>query len=201
MTAKNTKTPEEIAADKKAAQAKRAKTIADKKAAAEAAKKGGAAPVAGGEVAPAKTTTRVLTQEDFDKTPNLLAEGFKVGDTVEIEDENPAAPAPKNAPAAPAKTTDSVDILNGRQYIRTYSEEVHGDEFLDLANGLAEREGYQVVDSSSIESVAVSYRAVDKKTGVQYATSRVFSEAANGEDFKDQALAFKNNVNADTVTV
>lgn len=153
-----------------------------------------------------KTVKKILTQEDLDLNPQLLAEGYKVGDEVEVEDENAGdagvdAAATTNKVAAPKKNAVSVDIVKGGiEYIRTYSAEVHGEDFQELAEEyIAGHKDTAIADSDKIEIVIVNYRHTDKKTGVSTDTQKSFS-GRDGENFKELALIFKNEVNG-TVTI
>lgn len=213
----STRTPEQIkAATEKAKATKLANAAkktagATKPAASKAAVKSGAK-VAGGAItdpAPA-TVKKVLTQEDLDLQPNLVAEGYKVGDEVEVEDENAGDPgiaaAADNKIDEPEADATSVDIVKGNQYIRTYSQEVHGDDFHSLAESYIASPANsdisgeaQIVNSDGIKVVVVNYRQLDKKSGVSTDTARSFSLERNGEEFKNQAIAFKNEVNGSAV--
>lgn len=178
------------------------KPTTPKKAAGTAKKAAGAAVKA----AEPKIIKKTLTQEDLDLNPQLLADGYKVGDEVEVEDENAGdegvnAAATANKVTAPKKNAVSVDIIkNGSEYIRTYSAEVHGEDFHDLADEYLEgHPNTEIADSDKINIVIVNYRVTDKKSGVSTDTQKSFS-GKDGEDFKEQALAFKNEVNG-TVTI
>lgn len=171
MTAK---TPEQKAAAKAAKEAKKAEKAA------------------GGAIAKApKTVEKVLTQEDFDLDNTLAGQGYKIGDKVMVEDENVDAPdvVSGNKVAAPKKAADSVDIIKGNEYVRTYTREIHGDDFMDAAREYVEgHKGSAMADSDSITGVNVVYRAIDKKTKASYETSRPFTDKA-------EALRFRNEVN------
>lgn len=155
---------------------------------------------AGAEVPEVKTVKKTLTAEDI----SLLGsnpDGYKVGDIVEVEDENANDAgvndaADVNKVKAPTKSATEVDIIKGgSEYVRTYSKEVHGADFLDLAkefiSGHADTE---IADSDSVKIVVVRYRIQDKKTGVSTNTQKSFS-SADGEDFKAKAIIFRNEMN------
>lgn len=153
-----------------------------------------------------KLVDKTLTQEDLDLQPELVAEGYKVGDVVQVEDENAddtgvAQAAKVNKVAAPSKTATEVDIIkSGIEYVRTYSEDVHGEDFMELADQYCEGHTDSAkADSDKIKIVIVNYRVTDKKSGVTTDTQKSYS-GSMGEDFKAQALAFKNEVNG-TVTI
>lgn len=142
------------------------------------------------EVAP-KVEKRVITQEDFDADPTIAASGYKVGDEVEVEvdsteDELDEAAA-TNKPEAPKKATKSVDILKGNaEYIRTYSEGVHGEDFMALAKEfIAGHANTTIVDSDSIKKVIVNYKAVDRKSGITFTQTQVFTS-------KESAILLRN---------
>lgn len=155
-----------------------------------------------------KTVPHVITQDDLDADPGLVADGFKVGDEVEtiegVESEEAATAeaAASNALKAPSKKAEAVDvILGGTHYLRTYSLKNHGEDFLDLAKQFADQsEDRSIVDSSGIEKLVVSYEAVDrastenpKGTGALVTKNRKFT-AEDGEDFKERAVRFNNEV-------
>jgi len=67
----------------------------------------------------------------------------------------------ENAPKG-AESEDSVDIVkNKNQYIRTFSLELHGEDYEDLAKEFVEHypnRGYEVVPSSTVVNLGVNYR-------------------------------------------
>ncbi len=102
--------------------------------------------------------------------------------------ETPVQEAPKN-------TKEAVDVVkNDVEYIRTYSPEVHGENFLDLANefiGKPSHPNCKLVPSSSVKSVVVEHR-VEQKNDAGVTTGFV-TKSERFED-KDAAIAYKNEV-------
>ncbi len=114
------------------------------------------------------------------------------------------SPAPKD-PAeipTPKQAGDSVDILKrGNIYTRTYSKDVHGKDFLELAESFVNNPNhalreYSIVPSSTITSLAVRYREkedFDKPLDKQKPDSPIIEkEKTFGEDEKEEAIAFAN---------
>ncbi len=183
----------------------KAKIAADKKAAKAAAKN---VPALGATQPAPLTKDHIITQEDLNNDPSLEADGVKVGDVVQVEAENDPEEAAEavssNKIAAPKKGAKEVDVLRGTEYIRTYSEEVHGDDFMDLAQGLLDhspQKEYSLHDSSAVSAILVSYRVQDKKSGIWSNEVRAFTSAKDGVNFKEVALGFKNSVKDGVATV
>lgn len=157
------------------------------------------------EEAPApKQVERILTQEDFDINPQLADDGLKVGDKVLVEDENDEAAAEEalhgnDLKPAPKGATE-VDVISKGKYVRTFSREAHGKDFMEVARAFAGKHGAELVDADGITVAVVEYRAIDKKTGVSFPTARAF-HASSGPGFKAEALRFRNEVNGDSVIV
>lgn len=130
-----------------------------------------------------------LTAEDLELNPEYVAQGYAVGDTVEVEDAEGSSnsdieDAQVSVPQKPKKGAKSVDVINGETYIRTYSEAVHGEDFNELAQEfISTRVGYTIVDSESIKSLVVHFRSVDEKSGRSFDSQRVFNS-------KEGAIAF-----------
>lgn len=132
-----------------------------------------------------KLEKKVLTAEDFELDPSLANEGYQIGDTVEVEvetteDEADAAVS-ENAIVEPKKGATSVDIVKSDvEYIRTYSEGVHGEDFMDLAKEFVlGHPNTKIVASESIKKLNVHYKALDKKTGVTFTKVEVCSSKEN----------------------
>lgn len=140
------------------------------------------------------TRTVVLTAEDLEINPDLATQGYKVGDAVEVEDENDTdaeAKVAPNAPKAAKADLDEVDVIEGTRYVRSYSEAVHGPDFRDLAEEFcSKRVDAKIVDPATVKSVVVAYRSLDKKTGVSFHTTRRFTD-------KREALRFAAEQNGD----
>lgn len=143
------------------------------------------------EVAP-KVEKRVLTKEDFELDTTLAAQGFKVGDEVEVEVESTEdevdAAAAENKPEEPKKTSTSVDIIKGNvEYVRTYSEGVHGEDFMALAKEFVSgHPNTKIVDSASIKKVIVNYKAVDRKSGITFTQTQVFTSKESAIQLRNQ---------------
>jgi hypothetical protein len=104
------------------------------------------------------------------------------------EDEETIESAPQAAPepTVAAKGGKSVDIIKGGEYVRTYSLEDHGKDFMKLAEEFVTKdERYSIAKPGQVKEVIVSYRVENKKTGVFTPISESFTDRA-------QAIAFKN---------
>lgn len=110
------------------------------------------------------------------------------GDQTTPENPTPAPVTPDAAPveasqpqATPAVSLDIVRLDNAgaRQYVRTYSQAIHGDGFATLAQEFLSKfsnsGNYQAVDSESITNVAVMYRIQDS-TGIYVTKAENFSD-------------------------
>lgn len=85
-------------------------------------------------------------------------------DESEEDDDSKKSESPK----AKAPKGEFVDIVSGEEYIRTYSKEVHGDDFLKLAESFANQASKRerkMLDAGEIKSLRVSFRVQDKKPG------------------------------------
>ena len=100
-----------------------------------------------------------------------------------------------------AKTAeiDAYDILVGEKYVRTYSQEVHGDDFKALAEGFITKKfkggAYSMVPSHTIAEVEVRYREkedaelpLDKQN-----PDKPFIDKSRKFGDKEAALSFKSN--------
>ncbi len=71
-----------------------------------------------------ETIPHIVTEEDLVNNPDLVTEGIKVGDEIQI-------PKPS---ATDTQEIDHTDIYDDAdQFVRQYSREVHGDNFAELA--------------------------------------------------------------------
>lgn len=80
----------------------------------------------------------------------------------------PAPPSEVASAPSPAEVSDedfgdSVDVLQNKNFIRYFSREVHGDDFLELAKQLVAKpdyakRNYRLVPSSQIQVLEVRYR-------------------------------------------
>ncbi len=70
------------------------------------------------------------------------------------------------APQAPTNAGDSVDIVSGdapnTRYIRTFSKEVHGDDFKKLAENYVAKHKGGIVPSKSVKAVRVRWEEVER---------------------------------------
>lgn len=123
----------------------------------------------------------------------------------------PAAPAEPAAPAAPVNKRDagdSVDIMVGKTFIRYYSKEVHGENFLDLAKELCGKpeyatRGYTIVPSSDNELFEVRYREkedAEKPLDDQDPDAPTVDKSRRFED-REEALSFRSNKSGSIVAV
>lgn len=153
--------------------------------------------------------SHVVTQEDMDLNPSLAEQGVKVGDIILVEDQesqngdtdvNTDVNTETNTIIPPSKGTTEVAVVKNGHFIRSYSKEIHGEDFLALAGDMATKINADLCDAKGLSVAIVYYRTVDKNTGVSFETSKVFTEAL-GTDFKEQALNFKNEMNGNSVVV
>lgn len=92
---------------------------------------------------------------------------------------------------------DSVDVLSGKNFIRYYSKETHGADFLKLAQGLVNKpeyatRNYKLVPSSHTSILEVRYREkadAEKSIDEQSPDSPMMDKRRRFED-RDEALAF-----------
>lgn len=132
--------------------------------------------------------------------------------------EDPTAPAADPTAAdetkaeKPAKADKSIkgfDVLKANVYIRTFSPEVHGEDFEQLANDLIGKEayakrGYRLVPSNQVTEIIVTYRekadyelpAKSQKPDAEIIDKAVAFEAKASDkypaQFKERAIAFAN---------
>lgn len=105
-----------------------------------------------------------------------------------------AEKAAQKGQAAKNVDTGSVDVVAGDEYIRTYSEDVHGANYRELAEQMAgKKEGRSVVESDTIVRVLVEYREFDPKVKETVDRVKEFSER-DGADFKEAAIEFNMQV-------
>lgn len=97
--------------------------------------------------------------------------------------------------ASRSAASESVDILRGNNYIRSFSLEVHGEDFAKLAaefvSGYPARH-YEIVDSSAIPSVVVLYREKEdgeKPLKDQRLDSPIINKSKKFTD-KNEAISF-----------
>lgn len=102
----------------------------------------------------------------------------------------------------------SIDVVNGNLYVRTYSKEVHGDEFMDLAKQFCQKKpqgrgAYSLVPSESIKKVEVRYR---EKADAELPLDKQKPDAPMEDkvrvfDDKDKALSFRVSKFGSTVVI
>lgn len=117
------------------------------------------------------------------------------------EDEKPEPPSKKDA-------GESVDILSGKNFIRYYSREAHGDDFLALAEQLINKpeyakRDYRIAPSSDTDVLEVRYREkedAEKHLDEQSPDSPVVDKTKRFED-RDDALSFSANKHGTIVAV
>lgn len=65
---------------------------------------------------------------------------------------------------------DSVDVVSGptenRKYVRTFTAERHGDDFMEVAKEFVAKHGGELVPSSSVKGLKVRWEQKDEETGV-----------------------------------
>ncbi len=143
---------------------------------------------------------RMSTELDFDKAYTAedgletlqaaVAEGRKA---LAIDDSAAAGTTKNDAPEE-----DSVDIVSGstpnQKYIRTYCLEVHGEDFLDLANQFVSKHpGMGIVPSSSIKGVKVRWEEKDAEEEGRVTPKSTIMKGT-GYEVKADALAKANEV-------
>ena len=93
----------------------------------------------------------------------------------------------KGSDEKPAALETSIDVVKGNAYIRTYSMELHGEGYMNLAKDFINKvAGRELLKAGQFKSIKVSYRARSKAMGVFYTKTEVFT----GRNFKNDALAF-----------
>ena len=85
-----------------------------------------------------------------------------------------------------AKKGESVDVVVGDRYLRTYCLRIHGKNFTALAEEFAKQKGAELVPSEKIKALAVEYRAESKDTGIYAPRRKVFT--GSDHDDKEKAL-------------
>lgn len=79
----------------------------------------------------------IVTAEDLETNPDLVAQGVEIGDEIEIPKTDDGAKPKKSA-----KT--EVGVFHGEELIRTYSAKDHGENFEELAKEFAAKNRYEV---------------------------------------------------------
>lgn len=96
-----------------------------------------------------------------------------------------------------SKGKGPVDIINGNRYIRTYSEEAHGKDFVKMAENFCKKKAittkegkkvtaFKMVNSEAVGRVYVSYKHTAKKSGIISQKKDEFPGTVEG---KEKALA------------
>jgi hypothetical protein len=89
------------------------------------------------------------------------------------------------------KAAESIDVIIGDYYIRTYSKEMHGGNYKELAKGFVGKvEGRKLEEVGKITWLKVVYKKQSKIIGTFYSAEEVFK----GKNFKNDALAFSAQV-------
>jgi hypothetical protein len=103
----------------------------------------------------------------------------------------------KLEPLTSAPKSGSVDIVRGNSYVRTFSEEVHGEDYFDLAQQFVGKEmyaarEYKIFDSALIPEVLVLYREKEDadKPLDQQSPDALFVDKERKFDDKEAALSF-----------
>lgn len=106
-------------------------------------------------------------------------------------------PADTSKPAPSIEDAESVDVIkhtdDARHYIRTYSREIHGDNFLDLAKQLQVKyPSFQLAHPDSVPVVIVRYREKEdaEKPLDQQSADAPFVDKEKKFTDKDEALKF-----------
>lgn len=100
----------------------------------------------------------------------------------------------------------NIDIVRGNQYIRTYSEEVHGKDFKELAEGFINKNTdpktehcpYKMTNAENVKALSVSYSILmksGKDKGKEVKKTAKFGGSIEEKE-KALALAHEHNVSA-----
>ncbi len=150
------------------------------------------------------TKAKTQAEKDAKKAKDLVVKVAKEveevclgvgGDVVGVGEEKVKKDAEIAASAENLENVESVDVLKGegKEYIRSYSREVHVDEFLALARQFQQKHPtVTIVDSEVIEKVIVRYREkedFEKPLKEQNPDSPQVDKEGSFQD-KDEALAF-----------
>lgn len=115
----------------------------------------------------------------------------------EVEETAPEVATPKPKDKKMAGKVHIVKAIGEKEfeYIRTYNEEDHGEDYAELAKGFVEKNSARGFDTyeKEIPTVSVSFREYDKEKKAQTDRTRVFSDLAEG-------LAFKNSIPKASIT-
>jgi len=137
------------------------------------------------------------------KVKKVLGKGEQQGEDTNVQEK------PVKTPEAPkVEESDSVDVVNGNLYVRTYSRKVHGDDFMVLAKEFCQKKpqgkgAYSLVDSEAIKKVEVRYR---EKADAELPLDKQKSDAPMEDkvrvfDDKEKALSFKVSKFGSTVVI
>lgn len=81
-------------------------------------------------------------------------------------------------------TGDFIDIVKGPQYIRTYSKEANGSEYMEIAKIFCAKEvGREIVKPGKIKVFSVNYRMENMKTKAFMNMSKIFTKREDAIDF------------------
>lgn len=139
-----------------------------------------------------------LAELDTKALVKQLKEDDKAVSDAEESDES--SQEPTKGEKASSKMKGAVHIIkaigDGQfEYIRTYSEEDHGEDYEALANGFVKKNSEKGFDTYAFEipAVSVSFREYDKEKKAQMDRTRNFNDIAEG-------VAFKNGIPKASIT-
>lgn len=146
----------------------------------------------------------MLIKRGFDDKDVVDLSGQDLRDQL-IEDDKESGNAPKKEVSEAPKKEDVkapkgsfVDIVKGEEYIRTYSLEVHGADYKEIAASFVAKDPRRAICSFPIREVRVSYRFQNKKPGENHGVwmteTKVFTN-------KDEAIKFRSGLSGDSKPV
>lgn len=146
-----------------------------------------------------------MTKRGFDEADFIDLEIQELRDQLILDDAEKKLPTTK-APAAPEKgasakkvgASDSLDIVKGDEYIRTFSEEVHGEDFKEIANQFVAKDARRSVCTFPIRQIHVVYRVQDKRPGENQGA---WITKTNIFTSKEEAVRFRSQLNGEAKPV
>jgi len=135
-----------------------------------------------------EVSTHIITQEDLDANPELVAQGVNVGDEVELsQDEDVTEEVEEEVAPVKAKSKSKTNgayavVTTGSEYIRTYDNKEVAESFA------AKESGRLVIEDANISSIVVEYTGRNAN-GERVELSKIFTEV-DGADWKQEALLF-----------
>ncbi len=146
--------------------------------------------------------TKPKTKPVKEKVEKELPEAAPASEVVEAPE--------ADKPTKKVESVDSYDVTKGDQYIRSYSREVHGDAFKELAEGFVNKNNskknngnWTLVPSHTIPIVEVRYREqedFDVHPDKRKPDSPMVDKIKHFDD-KEAALAFKIQKFGSTVVI